>query len=271
MSAAYARRPGAYPPSRLVKAPRDAVRYECEQYAGVCPVAELRAALAREAALLREREALIETQATLSRESDHRFLNNLQMVSSLLSMQSRAAGNAEAASALGIAADRVATIGRIHRHLHSHDGVESVAFKLFLKELCRDVMGMMTSDGCAARIISVEGVELQLPTSIGTPLGFIASELITNALKYGDGPVTVRLESNLHNECALSVENAGPALPEGFDPAASKGFGMRIIRSFVATIGGELRIGRGHDNRGARFTVLFSPWSREDVSCHSKR
>jgi two-component sensor histidine kinase len=259
MNVAYARRAGAHPPAHLVKAPRDAVRYDCEEYAGVCPVAELRAALAREAALLREKDALIEAQATLSRESDHRFLNNLQMVSSLLSMQSRAAGSAEAASALAHAADRVATIGRIHRHLHSHDGVESVAFKVFLKELCRDVTGMMTSGGCAARIVSVEGVELGLPTSIGTPLGFIASELITNALKYGDGPVTVRLESNLRNACALSVENTGPPLPEGFDPAASKGFGMRIIRSFVATIGGELRIGRGGDDRGARFTVLFSP------------
>lgn len=255
MSAAYARR-GAYPATHLVKAARDAVGYECEQHDGVCPVAELRTALAREAALLREREALIETQATLSREADHRFLNNLQMVSSLLSMQSRAAGNAEAASALGLAADRVATIGRIHRHLHSNDGVQSVAFKLFLKELCRDVMGMTTSE--AARSISVEGVELQMPTTIGIPLGFIASELITNALKYGDGPIAVRLESNLRNEGVLSVENAGPALPEGFDPAASKGVGMRIIRSFVATIGGELRISRGDDNRGARFTVLFS-------------
>ena len=234
-------------------------RFECELNDGVCPVEGLRAALIREAQLLKEKDLWIEQQAILSREADHRLLNNLQMVSSLLSMQSRASQNVEAATALTLAAARVGTIGRIHRLLHSNDGVESVAFKLFLKELCRDVIGMMTSEGCAARTISVEGVELELPTTFGIPLGFIASELITNALKYGDGPIAVRLESNLRNECAFSVENAGPALPEGFDPAASKGFGMRIIRSFVATIGGELRIGRGSDNRGARFTVLFSP------------
>ena len=47
-------------------------------------------------------------------------------------------------------------------------------------------------------------------------------------------------------------------LPEGFDPAACKGLGMRIIRSFVERIGGELRIGRGDKNQGTRFTVLFS-------------
>lgn len=57
---------------------------------------------------------------------------------------------------------------------------------------------------------------------------------------------------------ALSVSNGGPALPEGFDPASCKGLGMRIIRFFVEQIGGELRIGRGDKNEGARITVLFS-------------
>jgi two-component sensor histidine kinase len=221
----------------------------------------LREALAREAVLLRERDALLERQATLSREADHRFLNNLQMVSSLLSLQSRGVANAEAASALALAADRVSTIGRIHRHLHSNDGVENVAFKRFLEDLCRDVTVMMSAEDSATRTITVEGIELQLPTTIGIPLGFIASELITNALKYGDGPITVRLAPDRRKGCLLSVENAGPALPEGFDPAQSKGFGMRIIRSFVGAIGGELCIGRGENNQGARFTVLFAATS----------
>jgi two-component sensor histidine kinase len=89
-------------------------------------------------------------------------------------------------------------------------------------------------------------------------LGFIANELITNAAKYGTGRITVSLESNPGKGCALSVCNDGPDLPEGFDPAAGKGLGMRIVRSLVERIGGELRIGRGDKNQGARFTVLFS-------------
>jgi two-component sensor histidine kinase len=66
------------------------------------------------------------------------------------------------------------------------------------------------------------------------------------------------LEPNPGKGYALSVCNDGPALPEGFDPDACKGLGMRIIRSFVERIGGELRIGRGDKNQGAQFTVLFS-------------
>ncbi len=69
---------------------------------------------------------------------------------------------------------------------------------------------------------------------------------------------TVSLEPNPEKGYALSVANDGPALPEGFDPAACKGLGMRIIRSLVERIGGELRIGRGDMSQGSRFTVLFS-------------
>jgi two-component system, sensor histidine kinase PdtaS len=57
---------------------------------------------------------------------------------------------------------------------------------------------------------------------------------------------------------ALSVSNDGASLPEGFDPAAGKGTGMRIIRSFIERIGGALQIGRNDNNQETRFTVQFS-------------
>jgi two-component sensor histidine kinase len=249
---------GVLRPKLLNEAMSGATRYECEQNDGVCPVTELREALAREAALLVEREILLDRQATLCRESDHRLLNNLQMVSSLLSMQSRSSLSVESASALALAADRVAMIGRIHRHLHSNDGVESVAFVGFVSALCRDFTTMLSSQGSVSRPISVRGPELLLPSAVAIPLGFVASELITNALKYGEGPITVHVAKDPRKGCALSVENAGPALAHDFDPAASKGFGMRIIRSLVAAIGGELCVARGRDDQGARFTVLFA-------------
>jgi len=105
--------------------------------------------------------------------------------------------------------------------------------------------------------VVVEGIEINLPVANAIPLGFIASELITNAAKYGKGQIAIRLQPNSYGY-ALSVANDGPALPEGFDPSASEGLGMRIIQSFATQIGGELQVGRGDDGQGARFTVLFS-------------
>jgi len=240
-----------------VQRPRIGVRLECERNDGVCPVTGLRAALLREETLLKERDEWIQSQAILSREADHRLLNNLQMVASLLSMQSRSSENAEAASALTLAAARVAMIGRIHRHLHCNDGVETVAFKHFVEELCRDFSAMLGVEG-AVNAVAVEGVELELPASVGVPLGFVVNELITNALKYAEGPVAVRLDEDARKGFALSVENGGPALPANFDPHDSQGLGMPIVRSFVANIGGELLIGQGAGGKGARFSVLFS-------------
>jgi two-component sensor histidine kinase len=217
----------------------------------------LRQALARDETLLHQKDELIEQQAVLSQESDHRFLNGLQMIVSLLSLQSRAATNAEVASQLATAADRVAAIGRIHRRLHSLNGVEVFALKPYIEDLCGDLALMLSAEH-PKRSIVVDGIEIKQPGGTAIPLGFIANELITNAVKYGIGRITVSLEAHPPKGYALTVANEGPGLSDGFDPAARKGLGMKIIRSLVDRIGGELRIGRGDNDQGAQFTVLFS-------------
>lgn len=221
------------------------------------PESQLRSALAESEARLRQRDDLIQRQDLLRKESDHRLLNDLQMAVSLLLLQSRESTNPEVAAQLSIAANRVAMIARIHHRLNSYDGVQAIEFKNFLEDLGRDFSAMVASRESRARIV-VEGNQINLPVATAIPLGFVASELITNAAKYGKGLITIRLEPDSRHGYALSVCNDGPELPEGFDPDAGKGLGMRIIRSFVRQIGGELRSGRCSDGHGARFTVLFS-------------
>jgi two-component system, sensor histidine kinase PdtaS len=178
------------------------------------------------------------------------------MTISLLSLQSRESTNSEAASQLAAAANRVAMIGRIHHRLNSYEGVQKIEFKKFLADFGREFSAMVSSCERPEQVV-VEGIEIDLPVAIAIPLGFIASELITNAAKYGKGRIAIRLQPNPEFGYALSVSDDGPALPEGFDPGASKGLGMKIIQSFARQIGGELRVGRD-DGQGARFTVLFS-------------
>jgi two-component sensor histidine kinase len=216
----------------------------------------LRDALAEREDRLRQKEELIRRQELLKRESDHRLLNDLQMTISLLSLQSRGATNEEAASQLAVAANRVAMIARIHHRLNSYEGVKTIAFKKFLEDFGRDFSAMVSSHERPEQVV-VEGIEIDLPVATAIPLGFIASELITNAAKYGKSRITIRLEPDPGYGYALSVSNDGPALPEGFDPGASTGLGMRIIQSFVRQIGGALRSGRGDGGQGARFTVRF--------------
>jgi len=233
----------------------DSYEHELVQYRSM--EIRLRDALAESEARLRQQEELIQQQELLSSESDHRLMNDLQMTISLLSLQSRSATNAEAAAQLAVAANRISTIARIHRRLRSYDGVQAIEFRKFLEDFARDFSAMLSSNERPEQIL-VEGVEINLPAAIAIPLGFIVSELITNAAKYGQGRIAIRLQPDPAHGYALSISNNGSALPERFDPAASKGLGMKIIQSFVGQIGGELRIGRGYNGEGARFTVLFS-------------
>jgi two-component system, sensor histidine kinase PdtaS len=216
----------------------------------------LRDALAESEAQLRQQDELIHRQELLKKESDHRLLNDLQMTISLLSLQSRSSTNAEAAAQLAVAANRVSMIARIHHRLNSYEGVQTIEFKKFLEDFSRDFSAMVSSESSPEQIL-VEGIEINLPAATAIPLGFIASELITNAAKYGKSRIVIALQPDPQHGYALSVSNDGPALPEGFDPGAGTGLGMKIIQSFTTQIGGELRISRGDDGQGARFTVLF--------------
>ena len=89
------------------------------------------------------------------------------------------------------------------------------------------------------------------------PLGFIVNELITNSAKYAKGNITVRIEATSPTDRSLSVMDDGPGLPAGFNPADSKGLGMKIVLSLVQQIGGELHILPGDNGRGTRFLIKF--------------
>lgn len=218
----------------------------------------LREVLTCEVALLHQKDDLIQLLEILSKESDHRFLNSLQMIASLLSMQARTSVSPETARQLGVAADRVTMIAAIHRRLHCLDGARTVAFETYLEELCGDFAKMLGAGDGSKAVIRIDAIKVELPSATAIPLGFIVSELITNAAKHGKGQINVRLEADSRKGYALSVSNDGLGLLTGFDPNRSKGLGMTIVQSLVAKIGGELQYGPGDQGQGARFTVLFA-------------
>ena len=220
-------------------------------------VSELQAALAREAALRREMGELAQRQVMLAQEFEHRLINGLQMISSLLSLQSRKARTSDAANQLATAASRVAALGRVHHRLHLLDHQDRVEFKRYLEHLCEDLSRLLCEESGDCAIL-VEGENAEIPTAFAIPLGFIVNELITNSAKYAKGNITVRFETTAPGCHSLSVLDDGPGLPAGFDPGGTKGLGMRIVRAQVKQIGGELHISAGDNGRGARFTVAFS-------------
>jgi two-component sensor histidine kinase len=216
---------------------------------------ELQAALAREQVCLQEKSVLAQRHVMLAQEFEHRLINGLQLIVSLLSLQSRTATTTEAADQLTIAARRVSALGRVHRRLHLLDHQDNVEFKEYLQNLCEDLSGLLVQDGSG--YILVEGAQIEIPTAMAIPLGFIVNELITNSAKYAEGHVSVRIHALSPTDRSLSVVDDGPGLPAGFKPEDSKGLGMKIILSLVAQIGGTLHILPGDNGRGTCFMVKF--------------
>src|SRR4029077_15479363 len=96
---------------------------------------ELQTARAREKVWLRENSDLLQRHETLAQEFEHRLANSLQIIVSVLSLQSRIA-SPDAAAQLTAAAGRVASFARVHQRLHGLDHQASVEFKRYLQQLC---------------------------------------------------------------------------------------------------------------------------------------
>ena len=218
--------------------------------------AELRASLAREQGLRDEKRKSSQRQVVLAQEFEHRVANGLQLIASVLLLQSRTMTTPEASVQLSIAARRIDALGSVHRRLRLLNQPARVEFKQCLIGLCDDLSGLLFQNRIDQAIV-VEGTKVEIPSSLASPLGLIATELITNSVKHANSNVTVRIEKTGFDAYSLSVLDDGPGLPPGFEAAKSKGLGMKLILRFVKQIGGDLQIIARDDGHRTCFTVTF--------------
>jgi len=194
--------------------------------------------------------AAVSRAEMMGREIDHRVMNSLQFVSVLLDMQSRSSVNPETAAQLGIAATRVATVARVHRHFYLDEAVEVTCALEYLKRLCGDLADVVNP----ARL-AVTGAPTPIATTTVMPLGLIVNELVTNAAKHGAADIAVEM-APFGRGVSVSVSDDGPGLPASFDPGRAEGLGMRVISSLIRQHGGTLDFGPSPTG-GARLTVTL--------------
>lgn len=187
----------------------------------------------------------------LGREIDHRVMNSLQFVSGLLAMQAKTAGDSEVARQLGLAASRVNTVARVHRHFYVEEPVETICALAYSQRLLSDL-----SEVIAPCSVATAGQPTPIPTTLVMPLGLITNELVTNAAKHGAQNVEARISASGEG-VRIEVEDDGPGLPVDFDPAARKGLGMRVVQSLVKQHAGVLTFNTGRHG-GAHFTATLA-------------
>lgn len=205
-------------------------------------------------------EAALSAADLLRKEVDHRVKNSLSMVSAMLRLQARRS-DAAVAEALGMAAARVQTIGKVHDMLHvlpaqgSIDG--DVDLGPYLTHLCEDLGAALLEAGDVSVHFDIEPVTLSVKTV--RALGLCVNELLTNAIRHGEldagDSLSVRVEREADG-VRMVVADTGVGLPEGFDLAANRGIGMQVVRLMVDQIGGELTFDSA-PKQGSRFVVQF--------------
>jgi two-component sensor histidine kinase len=187
----------------------------------------------------------------LAREIDHRVMNSLQFVSSMLALQSKIPDLTDTAGQLRMAANRVGAVARVHRHFYSQEPTETVSCVTFLRRLCADLSAILGSP------VEVSGDEGDVPTTLIQPIGLIVNELVTNAAKHGTGKTEVNFKLTGHTR-ELRVCDEGDGLPTGFDPEASgKGLGMKVVTTLARQLGGHLLAEANPAGRGCCFGVVF--------------
>jgi PAS domain S-box-containing protein len=197
-----------------------------------------------------EREALAARKDLLVAEMHHRVKNSLQLVQGLLLLQARAA-EPDMAEKLREAAGRIVSIAAVHRRLYEGGDRPEQDVGDHLSGLVED---LRRSVGGGEREITLEAdAGMTLPPERMAALGLLATELVTNALKHGAGAVRIILAQQ-GDEAVLSVRDGGPGFPEDFDPARSRGLGMRVATAMTRQLRGGLRVEPG---RGGGVIVTF--------------
>lgn len=194
-------------------------------------------------ALLEDKEKHLREKDLLMQEVHHRVMNSLQLVQSILQMQAKTVSHPEAKDQLGEAAARIMSIGAVHRRLHEGDSVTSADAGLYLQGLLTDMTGVLPG-GVATRAIELDVPSFSLPADDVAPLGLIMSELVTNALKYGQGQIRVEVRQHAHG-LELVVCDQGPGFAADFDQTTRRGFGMRLVAALARSPASEaIRIDR---------------------------
>jgi len=205
---------------------------------------QLSAALSRMSNRINE---LLKQKDLLLRELQHRVMNSLNILSSLLDVQRRYVVDPAAKEHLANARDRIIAMGTVYRHLYQAHTLEYVEFSEFLNTICNTSETAYVRGGKLS--IEAEAEPVQLSGAHAIALGMLTHELITNALKhaYSDGVrghIKVILKHTDNDSIELRFSDNGRGLPDNFQIETTSSLGMKIIASTVRQLGGTLEINR---------------------------
>ncbi|WP_440955618.1 histidine kinase dimerization/phosphoacceptor domain -containing protein [Methanosarcina sp. Mfa9] len=213
-------------------------------------------------------EALLKTEKIRKKEIHHRIKNNLQVISSLLSLQAEQFSDEKVMEAFRDSQNRVVSMSLIHEELYKtreNGNLETLDFTAYIRKLATDLLRSYKVGNEEIHLqLDLENVSLGMDTAI--PLGIIVNELVSNSLKHAfpdgrNGEIRVKLqraENDHDHQFMLIVSDDGVGLPEEFDFRDATSLGLQLVNTLVEQIEGDIELER---EAGTEFKIGFGETS----------
>jgi two-component sensor histidine kinase len=191
---------------------------------------------------LREKEVLLQ-------EIHHRVNNNLQIISSLLNLQSQSVQDQAERAIFQESQDRVRSMALVHEQLYRSKDLASIEASEYLQAVTANLFRSYCVNPSLIKL-RVEMDQLKLGIKTAIPCGLLINELVSNALKHAfpndrAGEVRVELRSLQDGQFLLRVSDDGIGLPQGLDMHRTQSLGLRLINTLSKQLGGSVQLGPG--------------------------
>ena len=203
----------------------------------------------------------LEEKEVLLREIHHRVKNNMQVISSLLSLQASNIEDERLHKLFQESQSRVRAMALIHEILYDSDDLSSIDLSTYMSRLVASLTRMYGADAAQVRL-NVETDDITLRIDDMVPCGLAISELVTNSLKYAfpdgrEGEINLRVTSTPEGGVELVVRDDGVGLPAELDIRTTSSMGMGLVVGLVEKqLGGRLELDR---TQGTCFTITIPP------------
>lgn len=200
----------------------------------------------------------LEEKDVLLREVHHRVKNNMQIISSILSMQSRNIDDPKLKGFLQESQNRIHSMALIHENLYNSKSLANIMFSTYIKSLTGNIARTYSSHQSNVQFdYQIECA--YLPMDIAIPCGLIINELISNSFKYAfvnrpGGVISIHFKNIIDDEFLLTVADNGIGIPAEVNILKTKSLGMKILHKLVQQIDGELK---SDFSNGTKFIIQF--------------
>ncbi|MBT8236638.1 MAG: sensor histidine kinase [Bacteroidia bacterium] len=201
----------------------------------------------------------LQEKETLIKEIHHRVKNNLQTVSSLLSLQSRSIADKKIQNLIKSSQNRVISMAMVHEMLYMRDDITKIEYKTYINELINYLIkSVKGSDSNVKVLVDVPEMELGIDTAI--PLGLLINETMTNALKYGikndeKGQIHIAMRQEADQSYILTMGDNGIGFSEKVTFETSKSLGLKLIHNLAKQLKGTIT--RDTTRKGTNYILKF--------------